>query len=632
MLPSRAMRHLTATVNRSALSSAALALALAMAAPACGGHAASSPASANGQKPASSLAQPTARPAQSAAPVTAPPPAARPLPTFPAGWPYAAGATPVTAQHGMVVTDSALATNVGASVLASGGNAADAAVATAFALAVVYPEAGNLGGGGFMTARVGGAASALDFRETAPAAATHDLFVGKDGKSSGLSKQGNLSSGVPGSVAGLWEIYQKLASKKKTWAELVGPALALARDGFPVDAELADTTHDRAEELSKYVGSAALFEPRGQPLQKGATWKNPDLAATLQRIADKGPDGFYDGPTAELIAAEMRAGKGLITRADLKAYRAKWRTPIEIDYRGHHLITMPPPSSSGVVLGMACHILEGWDLGQLAWHSPAHLTLTWEATRRAFAARNARLGDPDFVTNPTSDLLSPAWAASQRAEIKPDQKTPIEQIVGAARPQSPSGPHTTHFSVVDSDGNAVAITTTLNWWFGSSVTVRGAGFLMNNEMDDFAIIPGAANGFGLVQGEPNAVAPGKRMLSSMSPTIVVDSSGHVELVLGAAGGPTILTAVLQELSNVVDFGMDVTTAVNAPRFHAQDQPDVVMTETHGLADDTAAALAKIGWTFKERPHIADAPAIGWDGARWIGAPEPRRIGGSAVGW
>jgi gamma-glutamyltranspeptidase / glutathione hydrolase len=571
------------------------------------------------------------------APVPGPPPptsaatpvaakVAPPLPAFPAAWPYPADAPAVTGAHGMVVTDAALASGVGVEILRAGGNAVDAAVATAFALAVVYPGAGNLGGGGFLVARMDGTAHALDFREMAPAGATHDTFAAKGAE----SKVGYLASGVPGSVAGLWEAYQKLGSKKKTWAELLAPAIRFAEQGFVVDAAFTLSIEENRKRLAGYPAAAALFLPGGEPLKTGTTWKNPDLAAVLHRIADKGPAGFYEGPTADALVAEMKRGGGLITAEDLEAYKAKWRTPIEVTYRGRKIISMPPPSSGGVILGMIGHILEGYDLRALGWHSPAELHLLFEAMRRAFVARNARLGDPDFVKNPVEELLSPAWADAQRATIRPDHATPSEPPPAAG--SGGAGPHTTHFSVTDDHGNAVALTTTLNWFYGSGVTIPGMGFVMNNEMDDFATVPGTANGYGLVQSEPNSVAPGKRMLSSMTPSIVLGDDGHVALVLGAAGGPSIPTAVFEELSNVVDYDLPLVAAVDAPRFHEQGQPDVVMIEKGGLTDEQRAGLTALGYTFKERPHIADAPAIGWASGAWSGAAEPRRLGGLAAGY
>ncbi len=528
----------------------------------------------------------------------------------------------------MVVTDNAIASRVGRDILAAGGNAADAAVATAFALAVAYPTAGNIGGGGFAVTKMHGEVRALDFRETAPAGATRDMYLNSDGKAKPEAREGIKSVGVPGSVAGLWELHRALGSKKKTWAELLAPAIALAENGFTVDEAFLSTTEAADKRLKKHPVSAALFFPGGVPLTLGSTWKNPELAATLKRI-EKGPAGFYEGPTAAAIVAQMKAEGGIITLADLKKYQAKWRTPIQITYRNHSISSMPPPSSGGVTLAMICHILEGYDLAKLGFQAPEELHYVFEAMRRAYAARNAKLGDPDFVKMPLDRLLSEAWAKEQRATIAPDRATPSSEIRTDA-PASGTGPHTTHFSVVDGAGDAVSLTTTVNWWYGSGVTVKGGGFVLNNEMDDFAAVPGTANGFGLVQGEANAIAGGKRMLSSMAPTIVTGPDGKVVLVAGAAGGPTIITSVFQELSNVVDFGLDVGSAVSAPRFHMQHLPDEVAFEKDGLSEATAHRLEAMGYKMKERGHLADAPAIGRAGLEWIGAPEPRRSGGLAA--
>jgi gamma-glutamyltranspeptidase/glutathione hydrolase len=529
---------------------------------------------------------------------------------------------------GAVASDAALASKVGADVLAAGGNAADAAVAVAFALAVVYPTAGNLTGGGFAVARIAGESRALDFRETAPAAASRDMYLDATGKNSGGSHDGYKSAGVPGSVAGLFELHRALGSKTKSWADVIAPAIKLAEAGFVVDEGFADAIASADDRLKKNPESAALFFPGGQPPKVGDTWKNPQLAAVLKRIAEKGPQGFYEGPTADAIAADMKANGGLITAADLKGYKAKWRTPLQFTYRGHVVTAMPPPSSGGVTLGMICHILERYDLAKMGWQTPEELHYVLEAMRRSFAARNARLGDPDFVSNPIDELLSPQWADAQRATIKPDRATPSAEIV--AGPPSGTGPHTTHFSVVDAKGDAVALTTTINWWFGSGVTIRGTGMVMNNEMDDFASVPGSANGFGLVQGEPNAIAAGKRMLSSMSPTIVLGEGGRVELVAGAAGGPMIISTVFHIVSNTIDFGFDPVGAVDAPRFHMQHMPDVVSFEKGGLAPALETGLTAMGYAFKEREHIADAMAIGRAPTGWIGAAEPRRKGSLAA--
>ncbi len=578
---------------------------------------------------------PSAAPAPPA-PARVTPPAAPvasstlPADAAPAGpaWPYTSPVV-VRSAHGMVVTDNAPATKVGRDVLASGGNAVDAAIATAFALAVTYPTAGNIGGGGFAVTRMGGELRALDFRETAPAAATRNMYVDAAGKATKDSGEGIRSVGVPGSVAGLWELHRAMGSKVKTWAELLAPAVALAEQGFIADEAYLDTLQQGGERLKRYPTSAALFFPGGSPPALGTRVKNPELAATLGRIAARGPKGFYEGPTADAITAQMKADGGLITRADLSGYKAKWRRPLEFTYRGQKVASMPPPSSGGVTLALICHILEGYELGKMGRQSPEALHLVFEAMRRAYAARNARLGDPDFTKLPLDRLLSEAWAKEQRATIMPDRATPSSEIAVDGR-ASGAGPHTTHFSVVDREGNAVSLTTTINWWFGSGITVKGAGFVLNNEMDDFAAIPGDANGFGLVQGEPNAIAPGKRMLSSMTPAIVTTPEGKIILVAGGAGGPTIITAVFQELSSVVDFGLDVGAAVSAPRFHMQHLPDLVSFEKGGLPEATRARLGAMGYAMKERDHLADAPAIGRAGTEWVGAAEPRRLGGLAA--
>jgi gamma-glutamyltranspeptidase / glutathione hydrolase len=560
---------------------------------------------------------------------SAPPAVVAPAPpAVPPGWSFPMRAEASPSARGAVSSDAALGTKVGVEMLAAGGNAADAAVAVAFALAVVYPAAGNLGGGGFAVTRIGGQARALDFRETAPAAATRDMFLDASGKNTGGSRQGYTSSGVPGSVAGLHELWRELGSKKKKWAELVAPAIKLASEGFVADEGFVAFV-GRGDRLRKNPASDALFFPGGEPVKVGQTWKNPDLARVLERVAAQGPAGVYEGPTAEAIATDMKAHDGLITLADLKAYKAKWRAPIEFSYRGHRVIGMPPPSSGGTTIAMICNILGKLDLPRMAWHSPEELHYTFEAMRRAFAARNAKLGDPDFVKNPLDALLSPHWADEQRATIKPDKATPSSEIPGALAVGE--GMHTTHFSVVDGDGGAVALTTTLNAFLGNGITVPGTGMLLNNEMDDFASIPGTANGFGLVQGEPNAIAPGKRMLSSMAPTIVVGQDGQVELVAGGAGGPTIITAVFGILSSVIDHGLDPVAAVSAPRFHMQHIPDAVGYEKGGLTPALEQSLTAMGYTFRERGHLADAPAIGRVGKGWVGAPEPRRLGSFAAG-
>jgi gamma-glutamyltranspeptidase/glutathione hydrolase len=558
-------------------------------------------------------------------------PAKDPAGLFPADWPLAQRPVSAESPRAAIVTDATLATQVGARVLASGGNAVDAAVAASFALAVVFPTAGNIGGGGFMVARAAGAFYALDFRETAPAGATRDMYVGADGKSTADARDGWRSVGVPGSVAGLWEAWAKLGSKRLSWAQLIEPAIALADRGFVVDAAFVATIARVQPRLAKFPSSAALFLPNGAPPPVGSTWRNPDLAKVLRQIADQGPQGFYEGAVADGIARGMKDGGGLMTTADLKGYRAKWRSPIEFEYRGHRVVGMPPPSSGGVTMALIAHVLSHWDLHALGWHSAKHVHLVAEAMRRAFAARNATLGDPDFVSNPVSELLSEKWANAQTASILPDRATPTSALLPPGAAGSPEGMHTTHLSAVDETGTVVTLTTTVNEWYGSAVTVPGLGFVLNDEMDDFATVPGTPNMFGLVQGVPNAIAPGKRMLSSMSPTIVLDAQGQPVLVLGAAGGSRIITTVFEELSNVVDFNLAPLDAVRAPRFHQQDFPDVLLLEPHGLDDAVVRELERLGHVTREAEHIADAPAIGRTGALWQAVAEPRRDGSLALG-
>ncbi|HEY2518137.1 MAG TPA: gamma-glutamyltransferase [Polyangiaceae bacterium] len=576
--------------------------------------------------PASAPATPTA----TAAPVEKPAAAAV---KFPEGWSYPMHGDTPPGPHGGVVSDSTIATKVGLEILQHGGNAADAAVATAFAMAVAYPTAGNLGGGGFAVVHMGGEDRALDFRETAPAAATRDMYVEKPGAPKGSewekpSRTGWLASGTPASVAGLWALHK--AKGSKPWKDVVAPAIALAKNGFTVDAAFAEEIGDAKDRLAKDPATAAVFLPGGAAPAVGAIWKNPDLGVVLERIAEKGAAGFYEGPTAEAIATEMKAHGGLITKEDLRGYEAKWRAPLKFDYRGAHVVAMPPPSSGGVTLAMMAHILEGYDLPHGAWHSADEVHDLVEAMRRAFAARNARLGDPDFVQNPLDELLSPAWAAAQRATIKPDKATPSSEIPSAGVPAG--GPHTTNLSVVDGSGGAVALTTTINWWFGSGITIAGTGMVMNNEMDDFASVPGTANGFGLVQGEPNAVAPKKRMLSSMCPVVVVGADGKPTLVAGAAGGPRIISSVFEIVLDTLDHGLEPVTAVSAPRFHMQHLPDVLLYEKGGLEPELKDRLTAMGYTLKEAGHLADANALGWSAAGWTAAAEPRRKGSLGLTW
>jgi gamma-glutamyltranspeptidase/glutathione hydrolase len=552
--------------------------------------------------------------------------------TMPESWPYAKTDNAVTAAHGMVATDAPIATHVGATVLRNGGNAVDAAVATAFALAVVLPAAGNLGGGGFLVVHMGdGREAALDFRETAPGAATRDMYIGANGHADQRSITGQLAAGVPGSVEGLWEAHERFGSRP--WKELVAPAIALAEQGFVVDSDFAGAIRGDSTRLSRFPATAALFLPNGRVPHAGDTWRDPDLAAVLRRIAADGPKGFYGGRTAELIETEMRRNHGVMTRKDLAGYKAKWRDPITFTYRGHRVISMPPPSSGGITMALVAHELANFDLRAAGWHSPQEIHLFAEGVRRGFAVRNAMLGDPDFVKVPMSRLLSQTYADSLSATITAGRASPSTSIQIGGAP-AVEGKQTTHFSVVDGQGGAAALTTTLNGGFGSAVVVPGTGLLLNDEMDDFAAEPGRPNMFGLVQGEANAIAPGKRMLSSMTPTIVLGSDSTPLLVTGAQGGPTIITTTFQIMSNVIDYDMDIGPAVRAPRVHHQHLPDTLQYERGGLTSATLDALRTMGYAMGEVSSNGDlgyaASILRRDG-QVRGAYDPR-VHGAAEGY
>lgn len=551
---------------------------------------------------------------------------------FPEGWSYSADAEPVTADSGMVVTTDEYASRVGAAVLQDGGNAIDAAIAVQFALAVVNPEAGNIGGGGFMVLRTaGGETAALDFREKAPLAATRDMFLDEDGNLTDESVVGHLASGVPGTVAGMWQAHQRYGSI--AWSDLVEPAVRLA-EGFEVrERFLNSLSASMVESLSAFPASAEQFLPRdGQPPQVGDTLRQPDLAATLRRIRDDGPDGFYAGETADLIVAEMERGGGIITHDDLAAYEAAWRDPVSFEYRGHTVVSMPPSSSGGPTMAEMGNILEVYDLPSMAWHGPEMIHLYAEAWKRAFADRNYYLADPDFVEMPLERMISDEYATERASTIALDAATPSTEIEPALGPAATEGENTTHYSIVDADGTAVSVTTTINSWYGSKVTVAGAGFVLNNEMDDFAAKPGTPNQFGLVQGENNAVEPGKRMLSAMTPTLVLDPAGELLMVTGTPGGSTIITTVFQTISNVVDYGMNVVQAVNAPRVHHQHLPDQIYYEAGGLPRGTVAALEALGHTMVERSGVSgDVQAILMVDGRLTAWSDPRR-GGRAVAY
>ena len=539
-------------------------------------------------------------------------------------WPLAGQAETVRSQNGVVVSGHPLASQVGARVLEQGGNAIDAAVATGFALAAVLPEAGNLGGGGFLVVRLpSGDVRTLDYREKAPALATRDMYLDELGEPTDASVNGHLASGVPGSVAGLWDMHAEFGST--AWAELVAPAIELAA-GHELDLVRHEHLEDAADRLGRYEGSRSAFLPTGEVPAAGSIFAQPDLARTLERIRDQGRDGFYTGETADLIVAEMERGNGIISHQDLLDYRAVWRDPIETRYRGHTLYSMPPPSSGGVTLAMILNILEGFDPLPPA-DSPELLHLQAEAMRRAFVDRNLLLGDPDFVDLPLERLLSSAYAEDQRSTIDPGRATPTPTDAF----EMPEGTNTTHYSVVDGNGMAVAITTTINSSFGSAVTVSGAGFLLNNEMDDFAAAPGKPNQFGLVEGEPNAIEPGKRMLSSMTPTIVLGPAGDLSLVLGSPGGPTIITSVFQVISRVLDHGSSLAAAVEAPRMHHQALPDRIYFEPEGFSPAARQRLSEMGHELLERTsNSGDVTAIRVIDSGFEGVADPRRGAGAAI--
>lgn len=537
-------------------------------------------------------------------------------------WELLETARPVESENGVVVSGHPLASRAGVEILERGGNAIDAAVAVGFALAVVLPTAGNIGGGGYLVYRSAvGEVRALDYRETAPSAATPDMYIGPDGEPTRDSLVGHLAVGVPGSVAGLAAMHEELGSLP--WADLAGPAIELARE-HRIDAVRHLSTAAGKQLLSRFDTSSALFLVDGEARSEGSAWSQPLLAATLERIARIGGTEFYGGETAELLVAEMERGGGLITRQDLLDYRAIWREPVVFEYRGWRLYSMPPSSSGGVTQAILFGALEGFDpLPPFGSHELVQLET--EVMRWAFVDRNQYLGDPDFVEMPLERLLSPKHAREIRERI-------VRGVAGSTPPftgVTQESAQTTHYSVVDGEGNAASITTTLNGAFGSGVTVRGAGFLLNNEMDDFAAKPGHPNLYGLVQGEANAVAPGKRMLSSMSPTIVESEDGELLLVVGTPGGSTIITSVFQVISNVLDHGMSLAEAVAAPRVHHQALPDILFYEEAGLSARTVRALEEMGYELQERAgYSGDINAIQAIDGGWVGVADPRRGSGA----
>ncbi len=522
----------------------------------------------------------------------------------------------------MVASDEPIASKVGADIMKQGGNAVDAAVAVGFALAVTFPEAGNLGGGGFMVIRMAnGRSAALDYRETAPLAATRDMYVGPDGKLTGQSLIGPRASGVPGAVAGMVEAHRRFGVLPL--AKVLEPAIRLASEGFIVDAALFRSLSDGNYRISGFAGKS-LFIPKGAPPPIGSTLVQPELARTIRLIAQGGSGAFYQGSIADSIAAEMKRGGGLITKEDLARYRPIWRDPIRSTYRGYTYLAMPPSSSGGTTMSEILNILEAY--GPAApFGSAPRIHAYASASQRAFVDRNSKLGDPAFVQAPVATLVSKAYARTLAKTISRDHADPTTSLAS----QSGEGSHTTHYSVVDASGNAVATTTTLNDLYGSGVFVRGAGFFLNDEMDDFAAKPGTPNMFGLVQGEANAIAPGKRMLSAMSPMIVLDPKGNLLLVTGARGGPRIISATSQIILDVIDHRMSLADAMSAPRVHHQALPDSIRVEKGGFRAEVLARLRAMGHNVYEGGGIASAASIMRVKGGYEGMDDPRVRG--AVG-
>jgi len=519
----------------------------------------------------------------------------------------------------MVVSGSPIASQVGRDILRRGGNAVDAAVAVGFALAVVHPEAGNIGGGGFMIIRThDGKVQALDYRETAPARATRDMYrpAGED-----ASVTGHLSAGVPGAVAGLTEAHRRFG--RLPFAAVIEPSISLAAEGFVVDEYRNLSIADDSARLALFPASRTTFLPADRPPVTGSVFRQPELGATLEVIRDSGAAGFYHGRVAELLVAEMQRGGGVISLQDLAQYRALWRDPVEIEYRGYTIYSMPPASSGGVTMGEILNIMEGY--GPLPpFGSAALMHREAEAMRRAFTDRNTYLGDPAFVHNPLERLLSKQYASDLRRQI--GERASPTPVFEAGRP---GGSSTTHYSVVDAEGNAVSCTTTLNNSYGSAVTVTGAGFLLNDEMDDFATSPGEPNMYGLVQGEANAIAPGKRMLSAMTPTIVLDPRKQLYLVVGTPGGPRIITMVYHVISNVVDHHMSLADAIMAPRMHHQALPDTLRVEQDAFPSETLDSLRARGHAVGSGGYWGDVEGIIRTAQGWDGVSDPRRGGGGA---
>ena len=549
----------------------------------------------------------------------------------------AAWRDPVRAPHGMVASTDRIASQIGVEVMKRGGNAVDASVAVAFALAVTYPAAGNLGGGGFLLLRRhDGSTTAIDYRETAPAAATRDMFLLPNGdqiKGEGSSTVGYRAAGIPGTVAGMALALKQYGSGKLTWSQLIEPARKLAAEGFVVTHRLEGMLTDNQSLFSPYADSRRIFLRDGKPYREGEILRQPELAATLGRLQKKGPREFYEGETAHLLADDMQRHGGLITRDDLSRYTPKERAPLRGSYRGYEIISMPPPSSGGAVLIEMLNILEGFDLKKLNPLSSDYYHLLIEAMRRAYADRAEYMGDTDFVRVPISGLIDKAYAERQRSTINLERASSSSEI-RAGKPAGDEATQTTHFTVVDAEGNAVANTYTLNGWFGSGVVATGTGFLLNNEMDDFTTKTGAPNLYGAIQSERNAVAPKKRPLSCMTPTFVLRRDGSLFFTIGSPGGTTIINTVLQVICNIIDHDMNLQQAIDAPHIHHQWLPDEVVYEPLGLSDDTRRALEARGHKFTAKPeNMSDAQGIMIEektGVR-LGASDAR-LDGAAVGY
>lgn len=540
---------------------------------------------------------------------------------------------PVLAKHGMVVAQEAQAARIGTEVLRRGGNAVDAAVATGFALAVTYPRAGNIGGGGFMVIHlaIGRRNIAIDYRETAPAATTRDVFLDDKGEADpAKSRDSGLAIGVPGTVAGLVLAHRRYGSGRLTLEQLIAPAIALARSGFILEGDLADTLGGARSQFMRWPSSAKIFlKDSGATFAAGERLIQTDLANSLEAIARQGPRAFYEGPVAEGIVTSVRDAGGRMTLEDLKTYRAVERAPVRGTYRGYEIVSMPPPSSGGVHLVEMLNILEGFSRAQLAANNETAAHLLIETMKRAYADRAVFLGDPDFVQVPVTKLTAKDYAARWRATIDRVRATPSKDI-RAGNPPGREGDNTTHFSVVDRHGNAVANTYTLNLSYGVGLVAEGTGILLNNELDDFAAKPGAPNAFGLVGGDANAPGPRKRPLSSMTPTIVL-KNGKPFLVTGSPGGSRIITTTLQVIINVIDRGMNIAQAVASPRIHHQWLPDEVWAE-RAVPDETIRALGTRGHQVKRLPPLTSANSIMVTRQGLAGAADPRTRGALATGY